>query len=204
VRVQPSSLASACARRGRIPARGHSLDSDAPSPAERRRYPTTTPRTPRLPAGGERPAAQKSTIDEEKCESNLISTSDPFTGAPRWQVITRSRQVAITVAAVSRGTARRHGKGEWQASIPQAFLLVIVTNADAGTLWCRLSARPSAGVFSMVFAPWSASAVLGCPVPAFPARGRLSVRDVRVTTRMGRTVRYVVPEFAMSGKEAYA
>jgi hypothetical protein len=33
---------------------------------------------------------------------------------------------------------------------------------------------------------------------AFPAQGRLSVRDVRVTTRMGRTVRYLIPEFTMT------
>ena len=31
--------------------------------------------------------------------------------------------------------------------------------------------------------------------PAFPVQGRLLVRDVRVTTRMGRTVRYLVPAF---------
>ena len=28
------------------------------------------------------------------------------------------------------------------------------------------------------------------------SRGTLSVRDVRITTRMGRTVRYLVPQFA--------
>jgi hypothetical protein len=32
-------------------------------------------------------------------------------------------------------------------------------------------------------------------VTAFPVQGRLLVRDVRVTTRMGRTVRYLVPAF---------
>jgi hypothetical protein len=28
---------------------------------------------------------------------------------------------------------------------------------------------------------------------ALPAQGRLSVREVRLTTRMGRTVRYLIP-----------
>jgi hypothetical protein len=30
---------------------------------------------------------------------------------------------------------------------------------------------------------------------ALPAQGRISVRDVRLTTRMGRTVRYLIPAF---------
>ncbi len=30
---------------------------------------------------------------------------------------------------------------------------------------------------------------------ALPAQGRLSVREVRLTTRMGRTARYLIPAF---------
>jgi hypothetical protein len=37
--------------------------------------------------------------------------------------------------------------------------------------------------------------VLLCLPAEFPALGRLSVRDVRLTTRMGRTVRYLIPAF---------
>jgi hypothetical protein len=36
------------------------------------------------------------------------------------------------------------------------------------------------------------------PLTELPAQGRLSVRDVRVTTRMGRTVRYLIPAFTMT------
>jgi len=32
-------------------------------------------------------------------------------------------------------------------------------------------------------------------VTTLPASGTLSVRDVRITTRMGRTVRYLIPQF---------
>jgi hypothetical protein len=37
-------------------------------------------------------------------------------------------------------------------------------------------------------------------VTVLPARGTLSVNDVRTTTRMGRTVRYLVPVFTLSGE----
>ena len=96
---------------------------------------------------------------------------------------------------LSGGTVHAHEKGEWQARLPQAVLMVVVIEADAGTLRCRLSARPHYGVFVLAFAPWPATTVLKCPLAALPAQGRLSVRDVRVITRMGRTVRYLVPAF---------
>jgi hypothetical protein len=72
----------------------------------------------------------------------------------------------------------------------------VVIDAGAGALRCQLSAHPDAGVFALVFAPWPAATVLKCQLAVLPAQGRLSVRDVRVITRMGRTVRYLVPEFA--------
>jgi hypothetical protein len=135
-----------------------------------------------------------------QCDGHLSPRADPVTGAPGWQVTTgRSRRLAAAVAAsISGGTVRSHQKGEWQARIPQAVLMVVVIDADAGTLWCCLTVRPSLGVFGLAFAPWPAARVLRCPLTALPARGRLSVRDVRVTTRMGRTVRYLIPVFSTS------
>ncbi len=76
--------------------------------------------------------------------------------------------------------------------------MVVVTGADSGVLWCRLDTHPDSGVLTVAFAPWPATLVLKCPLTALPARGRLSVRDVRVTTRMDRTVRYLIPQFAKS------
>ena len=73
--------------------------------------------------------------------------------------------------------------------------MVVVIGADTGALRCHLSARPHYGVFVLAFAPWPVTTVLKCPLAALPAQGRLSVRDVRVITRMGRTVRYLVPVF---------
>jgi hypothetical protein len=35
---------------------------------------------------------------------------------------------------------------------------------------------------------------------AWPAHGRLSVRAVLVTTRMGRVIRYLIPEFTTTRK----
>jgi hypothetical protein len=73
--------------------------------------------------------------------------------------------------------------------------MATVIGADVGALWCRLGVQPDSGVFVLFFAPWPAATVLRCPLTALPAQGQLSVRDMRVTTRMGRTVRYLVPEF---------
>jgi hypothetical protein len=79
--------------------------------------------------------------------------------------------------------------------IPQAALTVTVTNADTAALQCTLSIYPHPEAFILAFAPWSAATVLKCPLAALPVRGTLSVRDVRMTTRMGRIVRYLVPAF---------
>ena len=76
--------------------------------------------------------------------------------------------------------------------------MVVAIAADADALRCRLSVQPHYGVFVLAFAPWPVATVLNCPLAALPAQGQLSVRDVRVVTRMGRTVRYLVPAFAPS------
>ena len=130
------------------------------------------------------------------CDGQLSPWADAVTDAPGWQITTRSRRVAGAVAATIAGaTVHPHRKGEWQARIPQAALMVVVTDAAVGAIRCQLSAHPDSGVFVLAFAPWPAATVLKCPLAALPAQGRLSVRDVRVITRMGRTVRYLIPEF---------
>lgn len=129
-------------------------------------------------------------------DGRLSPWADAATDAPGWQITTLSRRLAVAVATtVSSGTVHRHAKGEWQARIPQAVLIVVAIDADADALWCRLSALPDSGVFDLAFSPWPAATVLKFPVSALPTPGRLSVQDVRVTTRMGRTVRYLIPAF---------
>jgi hypothetical protein len=100
--------------------------------------------------------------------------------------------VATTIPG---GTVHSRTKGEWQARIPQAVLIVALIAADTDTLWCRLDTQPDSGVYALTFTPWSAATVLKYPLMALPVQGRLSVRDVRVTTRMGRTVRFLIPVF---------
>lgn len=130
------------------------------------------------------------------CDGRLSPWTDPVTNTPRWQITTGSRRLAVAVTTTIPGaTVHPHQKGQWQARIPQAILTVVVIDADAGALRCHLSAWADSGVFALAFAPWPAATVLKCPLAALPALGRLSVRDVRVITRMGRTVRYLVPEF---------
>jgi hypothetical protein len=138
-------------------------------------------------------------IAPEQRGGRLSPWADAAAGAPGWQITTRSRRLAAAVATTLSGrTAHCHGQGEWQARTPHAVLMVVVIAADADALRCRLSAQPHYGVFVLAFAPWPVATVLKCPLATFPAQGQLSVRDVRVVTRMGRTVRYLVPAFAPS------
>ena len=81
------------------------------------------------------------------------------------------------------------------ATIREAVLTVAAIGADTDTLRCRLGARPSLGVFTLAFAPSPAAIVLEMPPDGVAAPGRLAVRDVGMTTCMGRTVRYLIPVF---------
>jgi hypothetical protein len=138
-------------------------------------------------------------VTRDHREGSLSVSAAPVTGAPGWLITTRSRRLADAAATtLPGGTVHARETGEWQARLPEPVLAVMVLDADAGTLRCRLSGRPSLGVFALAFSPWPATLVLRCPLTAFPTQGRLSVRDVRVTTRMGRTVRYLIPAFTMS------
>jgi hypothetical protein len=132
------------------------------------------------------------------CDGRLSPRADAVTGTPGWQITTRSRRLAIAVTdGVSGATVHPHEKG-WQTRMPHAVLMVVVIDAGTDALRCNLSAHPDSGVFTLIFAPWPAAAVLKCPQAALPAQGCLAVRDVRVITRMGRTVRYLVPELTTS------
>jgi hypothetical protein len=136
-------------------------------------------------------------------DGHLSPWAAPVTGALGWQVTTPSRRLAVAVATVlTGGTVHSHKRGEWQTCIPQAVLMVVVIGADADTLRCRLSAQPHFGVFAVAFTPGPAAAVLECPLTVLPVRGQLSVRDVRLTTRMGRIVRYLVPVFTRAEPSA--
>jgi hypothetical protein len=76
----------------------------------------------------------------------------------------------------------------------------MATAINVDTTACTLSIEPHPAAFTLTFAPWPATTFLKCPVTVLPARGTLSVNDVRTTTRMGRTVRYLVPVFTLSGE----
>ena len=89
------------------------------------------------------------------CDGRLSPRADAVTDAPGWQITTWSRRLVVAVAATIPGaTVHPHEKGEWQARIPQAVLMVVVIDAYAGALRCHLSARPDPGVFALAFAPW--------------------------------------------------
>jgi hypothetical protein len=100
------------------------------------------------------------------------------------------------MAAISKEIVYSRTKDERKICIPQAALTVVVVEADIETLWCRLDTQHfDSCLLTLTYAPWSVTTVLRCRRAALPRLGRLSTRDVRVTTRMGRTVRYLVPVF---------
>jgi len=124
----------------------------------------------------------------------LSPWANPLTGTAGWQVLTNAECIAVAMAGDS-GTVRSHGDGEWHARIPEPALTVAVTGADDSALWCHPARLPDSCILAVAFTPWTPVTVLKCPVTALPADGTLSVRDVRITTRMGRTVRYLIPQF---------
>jgi hypothetical protein len=130
-------------------------------------------------------------------DGQLSPWADPVTGALGWQVLTMSRLLALGMAG-EHGTVRSHDGREWHARIPAPALTVTATTADDSALWCRPGNLLDSAALTVAFAPWTPATVLKCPVTALPARGTLSVRDVRMTTRMGRTVRFLVPQFIPS------
>jgi hypothetical protein len=134
------------------------------------------------------------TAIEERTEIMLM-LGRASAAADELAALVREYPLREGTVALAGGTVHTPEKGEWLARLPAAILAVMAVNADADALQCRLSAGPDLGVLVLAFAPWPASTVLKCPVTALPAQGQLSVRDVRVTTRMGRTVRYLIPAF---------
>ena len=123
----------------------------------------------------------------------LTPRADPVTGALEWHVTTPSRELAALIAEASGGTISAHAK--CQVRIPKAVLTSTILSADADALQCTVRINPHPDLFILAFAPWPADMVIKYPLAALPADGILSVRDLRVKTRMGRIVRYLVPEF---------
>lgn len=86
-------------------------------------------------------------------------------------------------------------KGQRHKRIPHPDITVTVISTGPNALLCRADDYPDAGVLILDYAAWPATAALRSALTALPAHGRLSVRAVLATTRMGRIIRYLIPEF---------
>jgi hypothetical protein len=119
----------------------------------------------------------------------------PATG-PAWDITTTARRHAAAItAAIPDATVSRAGQGQWRTRIPRQSLTVTATHADADALTVTLDEAPAAGPIALTFHPWTAADVMPLLPAELPARGRLSIRDIRISTLMGRTVRYLIPAF---------
>ena len=118
---------------------------------------------------------------------------------PAWDIIiittTARRRAAAIAAAIPDATVNRAGPGQWRTRIPRQSLAVTATHADAGTLTVTFDDAPAAGPIALTFHPWTAADVLPLIPPGLPAPGHLTIRDIRISTLMGRTVRYLIPAF---------
>lgn len=124
-------------------------------------------------------------------ENQLVPWAGPPARIPGWLAITESRKAAADVAAIAGGTVTSEQEGQWQARIPKARIDATAVTADTRSLRCRIGD----GIFILEFTPWPQSAVITIPPDDMPATGKLTVRAVLMTTRMRRTVRFLLPEF---------
>ena len=127
--------------------------------------------------------------------ATITPASNPAAG-PAWDITTPARHRAAAIAAAIPGTTTtRTGPRQWRTRIPRPALAVTATRTDAGTLTITLDDAPAAGPVTLTFHPWTAADVMPIMPPALPAPGRLTIRDIRISTLMGRTVRYLIPAF---------
>jgi hypothetical protein len=125
----------------------------------------------------------------------LTPATDPAAG-PAWDITTPTRRHAAAIAAaIPDATVNRAGQGQWRTRIPRPALAVTATHADAATLTVTLDDAPAAGPITLTFHPWTAADVLPLIPAELPAPGHLTIRDIRISTLMGRTVRYLIPAF---------
>ena len=73
--------------------------------------------------------------------------------------------------------------------------LTVNNYSPAGTPTVTLDDAPAAGPIALTFHPWTAADVLPLIPAELPAPGHLTIRDIRISTLMGRTVRYLIPAF---------
>lgn len=124
------------------------------------------------------------------------------TGELGWCAVTASRGLVAAVAHTLNGTMSAGDDGQWCARIPRSVIPVVVLGVDTEALRCRIGTQHGGtrtGVFALRSAPWATDDLTACPLSDLPAAGRLAVRAVVLTTRMGRTIRYLAPTFTPAG-----
>jgi hypothetical protein len=126
--------------------------------------------------------------------AQITPAASPEAG-PAWDITTTRRHAQAIAAAIPGTTTRRAGPRQWTARVPRPALAVTATAADARTLTVTLDDAPQAGPIALTFHPWTAEDVMPLLPPALPSAGRITIRDIRIHTLMGRTVRYLIPAF---------
>ena len=125
----------------------------------------------------------------------LTPCADPAAG-PAWDITTQTRRRAAAIAAaIPDAIVNRAGQGQWRTRIPRQSLTVTATHADADALTVTLDDAPAVGPVTLTFHPWTAADVMPLIPAELPAPGHLTIRDIRISTLMGRTIRYLIPAF---------
>ena len=110
----------------------------------------------------------------------LTPHADPATGALCWHVTVPGQE------------------GHPITLPPQ--ITITIHSTGPGILRCRADHHPELGMLAVDITLWPGDATRTGPLARLPACGQLSVRDTRITTRMGRTIRYLIPEFTPGQK----
>jgi hypothetical protein len=122
------------------------------------------------------------------------ATLTPAPG-PAWHITTTRTRAAAIAAAIPATTTRRTGPGQHQARIPGPAIAVTLIHAGEQALTLTLDDAPDAGPLTLVLQSWTAADIMRPPPAQLPAPGHLIIRDIRIQTQMGRTVRYLIPAF---------
>jgi hypothetical protein len=114
---------------------------------------------------------------------------------PAWHITTTRAHARAIAAAIPGTTTRRTAPGQHQARIPRPAIAVTLTSTDQTTATLTLDDAPETGPLTFTYHPWTAADIMR-PAPAhLPAPGHLVIREVRLQTQMGRTIRYLIPAF---------
>jgi hypothetical protein len=114
---------------------------------------------------------------------------------PAWEATTTRTCARAIAAAIPGTTTRTTSDRRCAALIPHPAITVTICATTGDAITCQLTSAPEAGPLTLTYHPWTPADILTTPPPPLPATGTLTIREIRLTTLMGTTIRYLIPAF---------